>query len=91
MLKNKSFKEDIKYDIKILEKEINSLNLFNGIEEKRHEEIKNLIDKIKKETINQILTQSNNLKNWSEIKNNQIKFNNSENLYQNSINFNIIS
>ena len=72
VLKNKSFKEDIKYDIKILEKEINSLNLFNGIEEKRHEEIKNLIDKIKKETINQILTQSNNLKNWSEIKNNQI-------------------
>ena len=72
VFKNKIFKEDIKYDIQNLEKEIKSLNLFNGIEEKKHDEIKNIINKIKNETMNQILAKSNNLKNWSEIKNNQI-------------------
>ena len=70
--KNKVFKEDIKYDMQYLDKEINSLNLFNGIEEKKPDEIKNLIKKIKEGTMHQILSKSNGLSNWSEIKNNQI-------------------
>ena len=72
VFKNKVFKEDIKCDMQYLDKEINSLNLFNGIEEKKHDEIKNLINKIKEETMYQILSKSNGLTNWSEIKNFQI-------------------
>ena len=66
---NKSYKEDIKYDIKNLDKEINSLNLFNGIEEAKHNEIKELINKMKEETRYQIIYLMNNLHNWSEMKN----------------------
>ena len=69
IFKDKSYKEDIKYDIKNLDKEINSLNLFNGIEEKKHDEIKELINKMKEETRYQIINIMNNLHNWSEIKN----------------------
>ena len=69
---NKSFKEDVKYDITDLDNEINSLNLFNGIEEKKHNEIKDLINKLKEKTQYQIISLMNNLANWSEIKNSQI-------------------
>jgi len=69
---NKLFKEDIKYDIKDLDNEINSLNLYNGIEKKKHSEIKELIDKLKEETQYQIISLMNKLTNWSEIKNSQI-------------------
>ena len=69
---NKSYKEDIKYNITDLDNAINSLNLFNGIEEKKHNEIKDLINKIKEETIYQIVISMNDLTNWSEIKNKQI-------------------
>ena len=72
IFKNKSYKQDIKYDIKNLDKEINSLNLLNGIEEKKQKEIIKLIDQKKEETKNQIINLSNNLLNWPEIKNNQI-------------------
>ena len=69
LFKNKSYKEDIKYDINILGKEIESLNLFKGIEEKKHDEIKKLINKIKEKTQNEVIKLKNNLPNWSEIKN----------------------
>ena len=72
IFKNKSYKQDIKYDIKNLDKEINSLNLLNGMEEKKQKIIIKLIDQKKEETKNQILNFSNNLLNWPEIKNNQI-------------------
>ena len=72
IFKNKSYKQDIKYDIKNLDKEINSLNLLNGIEEEKQKEIIKLIDQKREETKNQILNLSNNLLNWPEIKNNQI-------------------
>ena len=69
---NKIYKEDVKYNITELDKEINSLNLFSGIEEKKHGEIKDLINKMKEETKYQIVYSMNNLTSWSEIKNKQI-------------------
>ena len=70
---NKSFKEEIRYDIKILDKKIESLNLFNGINQNKYNEIKELINKKKEETKLQILFQTNSLSDWSVIK--QLKIN----------------
>ena len=73
IFQNKLFKEDINYDIKDLDNQINSLNLFNGIEEKKHNEIKNLINELRENTQNRIIFLKNNLENWSIIKNMHIR------------------
>ena len=65
---NKSFKEEIKYDIKIWDKQIESLNLFNGINQNKHNEIKNLINNRKEEAKLKILLETNSLMDWSIIK-----------------------
>ncbi len=44
MLGNKKYKEEIKFNINELDKLINSLNLFNGIQNNKHNEIRNLIN-----------------------------------------------
>jgi len=72
IFKNQQYKENIKYDINNLEKLINALNLSNGIEEKKHNEIKILINQMKEKTNNQIINLKNNLPSWSEIKNSLI-------------------
>ena len=68
VLGNKAFKEEIKYDIKILEKEIESLNLFNGINKNKFKEIKELISTKTEETKQRILIETNSLSDWSVIK-----------------------
>ena len=67
--KNKSFKEEVKFDIEKLDKEINSLNLFNGIEERKQNEIREMIKRMEEETRHKIINIMNNLSNWSETKN----------------------
>ena len=67
--KNKSFKEEVKFDIEKLDKEINSLNLFNGIEERKQNEIREMIKRMEEETRHKIINTMNNLSNWSETKN----------------------
>ena len=48
IMANKEYKEDIKYDIKNLDNKINSLNLFNNIMQHKHNEIREVIDNVKK-------------------------------------------
>jgi hypothetical protein len=83
---NKSFKEEIKYDIKILDKEIESLNLFNGINKNKHNEIKNLINNRKEETKKKILLERNSLMDWSIIK--ELKINEGKEIMNNKLNSN---
>ena len=73
VLGNKSFKQEIKYDIKQLDKKIEALNLFDGISKKKFDEIKELINKKRDETKQRILIQTNSLSDWSIIK--QLKIN----------------
>ena len=72
IFQNQIYKENIKYDINNLDKLINALNLSNGIEEKKHNEIKSLINEMKEKTQNQIINLKSNLLNWSETKNSLI-------------------
>ena len=63
---NKTFKEDIKYDIKNLDNKINSLNLFNNIMQNKHNEIKELIYNMKENIKAKIENDSNKLSKWSD-------------------------
>ena len=65
---NKIYKEEIKFDINDLNKEINSLNLLEGILENKHNEIKELINSMIQQTKNKIMNDSNSLSNWSDRK-----------------------
>lgn len=69
VVEDKTYKEEIKFDIKILEKQINSLDFLKGIEENKHNEILDLINKMVNETKQKILFQQNSLSNWQIIKN----------------------
>ena len=73
VIKNKLYKEDIKYDFNMLDSKINSLNIFNGIKEEKHNELKTLINKMKEDTIQKIVNEANTLPNWSDKKNLKIK------------------
>ena len=68
ILANKAYKEDVKFDINELDGYINSLNLFNGIFEHKHGEIKDLINKMKEETKKEIISGKNDLSKWSDTK-----------------------
>ena len=63
---NKTFKEEIKYDIKNLDNKINSLNLFNNIMQNKHNEIKELIYNMKENIKAKIENDSNKLSKWSD-------------------------
>ena len=65
---NKIYKEEIKFDINDLNKEINSLNLLEGILQNKHNEIKELINSMIQQTKNKIMNDSNSLSNWSDRK-----------------------
>ena len=82
-LGNKSFKEEVKYDIKKLEKSIESLNLFNGISKNRFNEVKDLINKNIQETIQRISIETNSLSDWSIIK--QLKINEGKDIMNHKI------
>ena len=64
---NKSFKEEIKCDMKRLESKIINLNLFNGIEGGKKKEITDLINNKIKETRQSILIETNSLSDWSIV------------------------
>jgi len=68
VMENKTYKEDIKYNINELDNSINSLNIYKGIMQNKHNEIKYLIEEEKEKVINRIKNESNNLKSWSEQK-----------------------
>ena len=68
IFENKIYKEEIKFDINDLNKEINSLNLLEGILENKHNEIKELINSMIQQTKNKIMNDSNSLSNWSDRK-----------------------
>ena len=70
---NKSFKEEIKYDMNRLESEIKSLKLFDGIPSKRHNEIEEIIKNKIQETKQLILIETNSLTDFSIV--NQLKIN----------------
>ena len=68
IMANKEYKEDIKYDIKNLDNKINSLNLFNNIMQHKHNEIRELIDNMKKNIEEKIEKDSYKLLKWSDKK-----------------------
>ena len=68
IMANKEYKEDIKYDIKNLENKINSFNLFNNIMQHKHNEIRELIDNMKKNIEEKIEKDSYKLLKWSDKK-----------------------
>jgi len=68
ILANKMYKEDVTFDINELDGFINSLNLFNGVLEHKHGEIKDLINKMKEETKKDIISGKNDLSKWSDTK-----------------------
>ena len=72
MLGNKKYKEEIKFNINELDKLINSLSLFNGIQNNKHNEIRNLINEMKNKTNDRIINEKNSLSNWKEKKENFI-------------------
>ena len=72
LLNNKKYKEEIKFNINELDKLINSLNLFNGIQNNKHNEIRNLINEMKNKTNDRIINEKNSLSNWKEKKENLI-------------------
>ena len=63
---NKTYREDIKYDIKNLDNKINSLNIFNNILQNKHNEIKELINSMKEYIIAKIENEANKLSRWSD-------------------------
>ena len=65
LFNNKTYKEEIIFDIKELDDSINSLNLFNQIKENKFNEIENLINQIKQNTIDKINNEKNKLSNCS--------------------------
>ena len=65
---NKTYQEDIKYNIKNLDNKINSLNLFSNILQHKHNEINELINSMKKDIISKIENDINKLPKWSVIK-----------------------
>lgn len=67
LIKNKSFKQEIKYDMKKLDEEINALNLFNNINKNKNDEIRELIENKKNETKQLILIETNSLSDLSII------------------------
>ena len=67
LIKNKSFKQEIKYDMKKFDEEINALNLFNNINKNKHDEIRELIENKKNETKQLILIETNSLSDLSII------------------------
>ena len=67
-MRDKAYQEDIKYDMKNLDNKINSLNLFNNIMQHKHNEIKELINKMKKELKEKIDNETNKLSKYSDIK-----------------------
>ena len=68
IMKNKYFKEDVKYDIDELDIYIVSLNLFDEISPNKNNEIIDLIDEIKENTKKKIKNKINNLTKWSNQK-----------------------
>ena len=64
---NKSFKEEIKCDMKRLESKIINLNLLNGIEGDKKKEIIELIKNKIQETKQSILINTNSLSDWSIV------------------------
>ena len=61
LLNNKKYKEEIKFNINELDKLINSLNLFKGIQNNKHNEIRNLINEMKNKTNDRIIKEKNSL------------------------------
>ena len=72
VLNNKKYKEEIKFNINELDKLINSLNLFNGIQNNKYNEIRNLFNEMKNKTNDRIINEKNSLSNWKEKKENLI-------------------
>ena len=68
VLTNKLYKEEIEYDCNKLLNSINSLNLFDSIQQNKHEEIKNLINKMIEETKIIIIKEQNQLSKWIDKK-----------------------
>lgn len=64
---NKSFKEEIKYDMNILVSKIMNLNLLNGIQGNKKKEIEELIKNKIQETKQLILIETNSLSDWSIV------------------------
>ena len=61
VLNNKKYKEEIKFNINELDKLINSLNLFKGIQNNKLNEIRNLINEMKNKTNDRIIKEKNSL------------------------------
>ena len=67
-MENKFYQEEIKYDIKNLDNKINSLNLFNNIMQYKHNEIRELINNMKKNIKEKIENDTYKLPKWSDKK-----------------------
>ena len=68
VMKNKYYKEDVKYDIDELDFYIVSLNLFDDISPNKNGEIIGLINEMKENTKKYIKNEINNLTKWSNQK-----------------------
>ena len=68
IMKNKYYKEDVKYDIDDLDFYIVSLNLFDEISPNKNNEIIDLINEMKENTKKNIKIEINNLTKWSNQK-----------------------
>ena len=68
VMKNKYYKEDVKYDIDELDFYIVSLNLFDEISPNKNNEIIDLINEMKENTKKNIKNEINNLAKWSNQK-----------------------
>jgi len=68
VMKNKYYKEDVKYDIDELDFYIVSLNLFDDISPNKNDEIIDLINEMKENTKKIIKNKINNLTKWSNQK-----------------------
>jgi len=67
-IENKYYKEDIEFDVNELLSKIDSLKLFDDIKSNKHDEIKDLINTMIKESNNRVITEQNKLSKWSDIK-----------------------
>ena len=67
-IENKYYKEDIEFDANELLSKIDSLKLFDDIKSNKHDEIKDLINTMIKESNNRVITEQNKLSKWSDIK-----------------------
>ena len=68
ILNNKTYKEEVKYDLAELNKSIKSLNLFDGIKKNKHKEINDLIAEKEKEINRKISNKKNSLDSWTDKK-----------------------